>query len=119
MISYNRGSIRISSLSILTLILVLQLFLSSDFFLIDYEKGIELVRSKGYRLVGDVKWQECIEIHCEISEVNLREFMSICERHRSVNGSLTVYTDYDEKVIFLILPKNFIEVSEIFCCRFR
>lgn len=116
---FRGGNIRISSLYLFTVFLIIQLIFSSNNPHVEFEKGIEAVRSKGYLLNGDLKWRESVAGSCQITETSLGEFLKICENQRTTNDPLTVYLDYNEKILFVYSISGKENIPDVYRCRFR
>jgi hypothetical protein len=84
---------------------------------VPFEKGIEIVRSRGYKLVGDHSLGEFTIEGVEAVETEFREFMRICERVKGDGEILTVYSDVDARSIFLFDPVEPGRIK-IYFCRF-
>jgi len=84
---------------------------------VPFEKGIEIVRSRGYQLVGDHSLGEFTMEGVEAVETEFRAFMRICEREKGDGETLTVYSDVDARSLFLFDPGESGRVK-IYFCRF-
>jgi hypothetical protein len=82
-----------------------------------YEKGIEIVRSRGYQLEGDHSLGEFTIEGAEAVETEFRTFMQICERVKRDGEILTVYSDVDARSLFLFDPGESGSIK-IYFCRF-
>jgi hypothetical protein len=87
-------------------------------FQMPFEKGIEIVRSMGYELVGDHCLEEKASGGAELIETDCREFMDTCKAVKGNDGSLTVYSDVDNRILFL-LETNGPDGIKIYFCQFR
>lgn len=58
---------------------------------ISFEKGIEIVRSRGYSINGEMEWDLAYSEDWKVAERSLRSFLDACDRIQSEHGSLTVY----------------------------
>lgn len=84
---------------------------------VPFEKGVEIVRSRGYKLVGDHILDEFAVEGVELVETEFREFMRICERVKEDGGTLTVYSDIDARSLFLF-DSGDSGIIKIYFCRF-
>ncbi len=71
---------------------------------ISFEKGIEIVRSRGYSINGEMEWGIAYSEDWKVSERGLRSFLDACDRIQREHGSLTVYADFYAKVLFVFDP---------------
>ena len=83
---------------------------------VPFERGIEIVRSRGYELSG-VDGLTHLETNLEVSEMNMREFLLLCEALRSEGGVVRVFSDMDAKFLFLVSRDS--EEGLLIVCRFR
>jgi len=81
-----------------------------------FERGVEIVRSRGYELAG-VDSLSQVEANLIVSEVSLKEFLLHCEAMRSEKGSVRILCHMDGKVLFLASPDS--EEGQLILCRFR
>ena len=82
---------------------------------VPFERGIEIVKSRGYELKGDVSLTHTEEN--KVSERPMKEFLRLCEAMRSEEGVVQVFSDMDAKVLFLVSPDS--EEGQLSVCRFR
>ena len=94
------------------------MLLGTNSFQIQFEKGIEIVRSRGYMLVGDFSLSQFTGEGVELVEAHFTEFIGICEAMDTDAESLTVYSDLDSKILFLIQEEEN-DGIRIFYCRFN
>ena len=87
-------------------------------FQIQFEKGIEVVRSRGFELVGDYSLEEKAVGSVELVEVDLKAFMRTCESMKGDAETLTIYSDVDSRVLFLV-ESGEQGVVKIFFCTFK
>jgi hypothetical protein len=87
-------------------------------FQMPFEKGIEIVRSRGYELVGDHSLEEKASRSVELIETDFREFMDACKAMEGNDGALTVYSDVDKRIL-LLLETNDQNGVKIYFCQFR
>ena len=87
-------------------------------FQMSFEKGIEIVRSMGYELVGDHSLEEKASGGVELIETDFKGFMDACKAVKGEDGALTVYSDVDNRVLFL-LEANDPDGIKIYFCQFR
>lgn len=87
-------------------------------FQMPFEKGIEIVRSRGYDLVGDHSLEEKASGGAELIETDFKEFMDACKAMKGNDGALTVYSDVDNRILFL-LEANDPNGIKIYFCYFR
>jgi hypothetical protein len=71
---------------------------------VSFEKGIEIVRSRGYQINGDLGWDLTYSKDWTVTERGLRSFLDACNRIQREHGSLTVYVDFYSKVLFVFDP---------------
>ena len=116
---FRRGSGNFSSLYLFTVFLILQLIYSSVNIHVEFEKGIEIIRSRGYLLSGDSRWTECVAGGCKVTKVSLNDFLKISERESTVSEPLIVYSDYYEKIIFVYTTSGNQNVLHVYYCRLR
>jgi hypothetical protein len=83
---------------------------------VSFERGIEIVRSRGYELTG-VNGLSPVEANLKTSEIPMREFLLLCEALRSEGEAVRVFSDIDTKVLFLVSPDS--EEGQLIICRFR
>lgn len=115
----RRGSRNFSSLYLFTVFLILQLIYSSVNFHVEFEKGIELIRSRGYLLSGDSRWPECVAGGCKVTEVSLNDFLKICKGESTVSEPLIVHSDYYEKIVFVYTTSGSQNVPHVYYCQLR
>ena len=87
-------------------------------FQMQLEKGIEVVRSRGFELVGDYSLEEKAAGSVERVEVDFKALMRICESMKGDAETLTIYSDADSRVLFLI-ESGEQGVVKIFFCTFK
>jgi hypothetical protein len=83
---------------------------------VSFERGIEIVRSRGYELMG-VNGLLPVDVNLKTSEIPMREFLMLCEALRSEGESVRVFSDMDAKVIFLVSPDS--KQEQLIVCRFK
>ena len=106
-----------SSYPYITFALLFSMFLFEAYPVpVPFERGIEIVKSRGYELNGDVSLSQ-IEVSLKISERPMNEFLRLCEAMRSEEGVVMVFSDMDAKVLFLVSPDS--ETGQLILCRFR
>ncbi len=115
----RRRSRNFSSLYLFTVFLILQLIYGSLNFHVEFEKGIEIIRSRGYLLSGDSRWPECVAGGDKVTEVSLNDFLKICERESAISEHLIVHSDYYEKIIFVYATSSSQNVRHLYYCRLR
>ena len=81
----------------------------------EFEKGIEVVRSRGYLLDGDSKWPECEDGGFNAIE---KGFLIECERIRTDNEGIAIHTDSDARVMFVFSLTEGSGEPIVFFCRF-
>jgi hypothetical protein len=81
-----------------------------------FERGIEIVKSRGYELNGDVSLTRT-EANIKVSGRPMKEFLRLCEAMRSEEGVVRVFSDMDARVLFLVSPDS--EEGQLIVCRFR
>ena len=92
------------------------LLFGTNFVQVPFEKGIEIVRSRGYQLIGDHSINEFTLEGAEAVETEFRAFMRICERVRGDGDPLTVYSDVDARMLFLV-ESGALGSIKIYYCR--
>ena len=83
---------------------------------VPFERGIEIVRSRGYELNGEVSWTQA-EANLKVSERPMKEFLRLCEGMRSEDGVVHVFSDMDARVLFLVSIDS--GEGQLIVCRFR
>ncbi len=83
---------------------------------VPFERGIEIVRSRGYKLNGEVSLAQA-EANLRVSERPMKEFLRLCEGMRSEDGVVWVFSDMDARVLFLVSPGS--GEGQLIVCRFR
>jgi hypothetical protein len=83
---------------------------------VPFESGIEIVKSRGYELNGDVSLTQA-EVNLKVSEWPMKEFLRLCEGMRSEDGVVRVFSDMDARVLFLVSSDS--EEGQLIVCRFR
>ncbi|MEE9519458.1 MAG: hypothetical protein V3V93_04245 [bacterium] len=83
---------------------------------VPFERGIEIVKSRGYELIGDVSLARA-EANLRVSEKSMTEFLRLSEATRSEDGVVLVFSDMDARVLFLVSPDS--EEGQLIVCRFR
>ena len=81
-----------------------------------FERGIEIVKSRGYELNGEVSLAQA-EANFKISEKHMKEFFRLCDSMRSEDGAVRVFSDMDARVLFLVSPDS--GEGQLIVCRFR
>ncbi|MGD2200318.1 MAG: hypothetical protein PVJ38_01640 [Candidatus Bathyarchaeota archaeon] len=81
-----------------------------------FEKGIEIIRSKGYTLDGDTSLDD-FATEGTLSKESFRGFLSICRSIREQEGSVQIYSDVDAKVLFLVVSDP--DAIWVHYCQFR
>ena len=102
--SIRKIYVRNSASSLLAILIASQLFLWLHIVPVELEKGIEVIRSRGYLLDGDSKWPECEDSGFRAIEKGFNGFLMECERLRTDNEGLTIHTDFDARVMFVFVP---------------
>ena len=82
---------------------------------IPFERGIEIVNSRGYELIGDVSLTQA-EANLQVSEKPMKEFLRLSEATRPEGGLIRIYSDMDARVLFIFLDS---EEGQLIVCRFR
>jgi len=83
-----------------------------------FERGIEYVRSRGFEIDGDSSLSEHVVGDSRVYERTLQGFVRLCLELREEEGSVTVFCDVEEMVLFLVFP-NGEGSSSVYFCRFR
>ena len=69
--------------------------------IVTFERGIEIVRSRGYSIDRDMEWDLAYMGDWDVSERGLRSFLDACKIIQREQGSLTVHVDFYAKVLFV------------------
>jgi hypothetical protein len=85
---------------------------------VSFEKGIEIVRSKGYTINGEMDWDLTYSEDWKVAERGLRLFLDECSRMQREYGSLTVYVDFYAKVLFVFDPSQEPSGKTLYFCDF-
>lgn len=80
------------------------------------EIGIEIVKSRGYELNGEVSLTQ-VEANLRVSDRPMKEFLRLCETMLSEDGVVRVFSDMEAKVLFLVSPDS--DGEHLIVCRFR
>ncbi|MEE8354927.1 MAG: hypothetical protein V3S09_03790 [Candidatus Bathyarchaeia archaeon] len=83
---------------------------------VPFERGIEIVMSRGYELMGDVSLAQAGE-NLQVSEKPMKAFLLLSEATRAEDGVVRVFSDMDARVLFLFSPDS--EGGQLIVCRFR
>jgi hypothetical protein len=84
-------------------------------FQMQFEKGIEVVRSRGFELVGDYSLEEKAAGSVEVVEVDFKAFLRTCEGTKGDAETLTIHSDVDSRVLFLVESGEQGAVMIFFC----
>lgn len=71
-----------------------------------FEKGIEIVRSRGYIVNREMEWDLTYSEVGTATEQGLHPFLDACSKIQREYGVVTVYTEYYNKVLFLFVPTS-------------
>jgi hypothetical protein len=85
---------------------------------ISFEKGIEIVRSRGYLINGEMEWELAYTEDWKVSERGLGSFLDACDRLKREHGSLTVYADFYAKVLFVFDSSPELSGRMLYFCNF-
>jgi len=66
-----------------------------------FEEGLEIIKSRSYRICSNVKWNEMQATGIEITETSLKGFFQICERLALNLGNLQIYVDFEARVMWI------------------
>ena len=66
-----------------------------------FEEGLEIIRSKSYRICNNVKWNEMQAVGIKITETSLKGFFQICKRLALNLGNLQIYADVEARVMWV------------------
>ena len=116
--SFRKIYIRNSVSPLLAIFIASQLFLWLHNVPVELEKGVEVVRSRGYLLDGDSKWPECEDGGFNAIEKGFNGFLMECERIRTDNEGIAIHTDSDARVMFVFSPTEGSGEHIVFFCRF-
>ena len=83
---------------------------------VPFERGIEIVKSRGYELNAEMSLTQA-EKSLRVSERPMKEFLLLCEAIRPGDGGVCVFSDMDAKALFFISPDS--EEGQLIVCRFR
>jgi len=83
---------------------------------VPFERGIEIVKSRGYELNAEMSLTQA-EKNLRVSERPMKEFLRLCEAIRPGDGVVCVFSDMDARVLFLVSPDS--EEGQLIVCRFR
>ena len=83
---------------------------------VSFEKGIEIVRSMGYPINGEMDWDLTYSEDWKVTERGLRSFLDACSRIQREHGSLTVYADFYAKVLFVFDPSQELSGKTLYFC---
>ncbi len=83
---------------------------------VPFERGIEIVKSRGYELMGDASLARA-EANLRVSEKSMTEFLRLSEATRSEDGVVLVFSDMDARVLFLVSHDS--EKGQLIVCRFK
>jgi hypothetical protein len=86
---------------------------------VQYEKGIEMIKGRGYVLEGDADWLEVTEGNHKIMSLDLDDFLELCQRINADEGRLTVYADRDERVLFVLETTLEPNTMNVYYCSFQ
>lgn len=86
---------------------------------VQYEKGIEMIKGRGYVLEGDADWLEVTEGNYKIMSLDLDVFLKLCQRINADEGRLTVYADRDERVLFVLEFAGESNSMNVYYCSFQ
>ena len=115
----RKGSIKNSALILLAVLMILQIIMRSFSSPIEFEKGIEIVRSKGYDLDGDSTWQESVPEGYSITEKKWNGFLKMCQQIQTSTGNVVVYTDYTAKVMYVLYRAENPGEPRAYYCQFH
>ena len=93
--------IRVYYFSLIIVMLGISTYIGLSQSFISFEKGIEIVRSRGYSINGEMEWELAYMEDWKVSERGLGSFLDACDRIQREYGSLTVYADFYAKVLFV------------------
>jgi hypothetical protein len=66
-----------------------------------FEEGLEIIRSKSYKICSNVKLNEIQAAGIKITETSLKGFFQICERLVLNLGNLQIYADFEARVMWV------------------
>lgn len=84
--------------------------------IVTFEKGIEIVRSRGYIVNGEMEWDLIYSDVGTATERGLHPFLDACSKIQREYGVVTVYADYYNKVLFLFVPTSDPSETELYFC---
>lgn len=107
---------RVYYVSLIIAILGLSTYFGLSQSFISFEKGIEIVRSRGYLINGEMEWDLAYSEDWKVAERGLRSFLDACDRIQREHGSLTVYADFYAKVLFVFDPSPELSGKMLYFC---
>ena len=66
-----------------------------------FEEGIEIIKSEGYPINNNVKWNEIKAMGIKLTEVSWKGFLQICERLVVDFGNFQIYLDLEARVMWV------------------
>ena len=117
--SSRRMHVRNSVSPLLTIFIVSQLLLWLHIVPVELEKGVEVVRSRGYLLDGDSIWPEYEDGGFRAIEKGFNGFLMECELIRTEDKGLAIHVDSDARVMFVFHPTEGSREHVVFFCRFN
>ena len=66
-----------------------------------FEEGLEIIKSRSYKICSNVRWNEMQAAGIKITETSLKGFFQICERLALNLGNLQIYADFEARVMWV------------------
>ena len=107
---------RVYYFSIIIAMLGISMYFGLSQSFISFEKGIEIIRSRGYSINGEMEWDLAYSEDWKVAERGLRSFLDACDRIQSEHGALTVYADFYAKVLFVFDPSLELSGKMLYFC---
>ena len=73
----------------------------NSFFDVTFDEGIEILKSKGYQITNNLKWNEIFTAGIKTTESSWNGFLQVCERIVLDLGNLQVCVDLEARVMFV------------------
>ena len=84
-----------------------------------FEEGLEIIKSRSYKICSNVRWNEMQAAGIKITETSLKGFFQICERLALNLGNLQIYADFEARVMWVYSdPSNRGADTEVYYVQF-
>ena len=70
-------------------------------FVMTMEEGLEVISTKSYDICSNVKWSDIRATGVKFTETGLDGFLQVCERLALNFGKLTVYADFEYRLLWV------------------